>query len=65
MLMEASHEWVFFLLQITFYFFHWVKGSPDEFSQGEYNGLTLFEQIDSGIPWTSTKKLFMLYPTVL
>jgi hypothetical protein len=31
------------------------QGSPDEFSQGEFNGLTLWEQLDGGEAWTSTK----------
>ena len=51
--------------QITFYFFHWTKGSPDEFSQGEWNGLTFWEQLDAGVPWTKTKKFLMIVPTVL
>lgn len=51
--------------QLTFYFFHWTKGSPDEFSQGEWNGLTFWEQLDAGVPWTTTKKFLMIVPTVL
>ncbi|CAN0457266.1 unnamed protein product [Discosporangium mesarthrocarpum] len=50
---------------ITFFFFHWTKGSPDEFSQGEWNGLTFWEQLDAGLPWTQTKKFVMLVPAVL
>jgi len=50
---------------ITFIVFHWWKGSPDEFSQGEFNGLTLWEQIDGGEAWTSTKKVLMLVPTII
>lgn len=50
---------------VFFYLFHWIKGSPDNFSQGEFNGLTLWEQIDDGIPWTKTKKLFFLVHTAL
>ena len=30
---------------ITFTLFHWIKGNPDGGSQGEYNGLTMYEQI--------------------
>lgn len=45
--------------------FHWIKGCPDDSTQGEYNGLTLFEQIDAGVPWTRTKKFLMLIPTLL
>lgn len=42
-----------------------MKGSPDTFSQGEFNGLTLWEQLDNGIPWTRNKKVFFLVPTIL
>ena len=49
----------------TFIFFHWIKGCPDDSTQGEYNALTLYEQIDAGVPWTATKKFLMLVPTIL
>ncbi len=45
--------------------FHWIKGCPDDSTQGEYNGLTLYEQIDAGVPWTRTKKFLILVPTLL
>lgn len=45
--------------------FHWIKGCPDDSTQGEYNALTLYEQIDAGVAWTSTKKFLMLIPTLL
>jgi ORMDL family len=51
--------------QATFCFFHWIKGSPDEFTQGEWNGLTWWEQLDAGLPWTPTKKFLMLVPALL
>lgn len=51
--------------QITFYFFHWTKGSPDDMTQGEWNGLTFWEQLEAGVPWTKTKKFLMVVPTVL
>ena len=44
---------------------HWVKGCPDASTQGEYNGFTLYEQLDAGIPYTSTKKFLMLMPTLI
>jgi len=44
---------------------HWIKGCPDETTQGEYDGLTLYEQIDAGVPWTNTKKFLMVIPTLL
>ena len=34
-------------------------------TQGEYNAFTLYEQIDAGVPWTTTKKFLMLIPTFL
>jgi len=49
----------------TFTFFHWIKGCPDDSTQGEYNALTLYEQIDAGVPWTNTKKFLMLVPALL
>lgn len=45
--------------------FHWIKGSPDANNQGEYNAMTLYEQIDAGVPWTNTKKFLMLVPTIM
>ena len=45
--------------------FHWIKGCPDDSTQGEYNGFTLFEQIDAGTAWTSSKKFMMLIPTLI
>ena len=66
----------------TFLFFHWIKGSPDNysqvkylffvifgdwicFSQGDFNGMTFYEQIDDGVPYTAPKKFLMLYPTLI
>jgi hypothetical protein len=51
--------------QITFVMFHWIKGCPDPSTQGEYNAFTLYEQLDAGIPYTSTKKFLMLMPTLI
>jgi hypothetical protein len=44
---------------------HWIKGNPDETTQGQYSGLTLYEQIDAGVPWTATKKFLILVPTLI
>mmetsp|Transcript_1860 Transcript_1860/g.2946 ORF Transcript_1860/g.2946 Transcript_1860/m.2946 type:complete len:181 (-) Transcript_1860:174-716(-) len=49
----------------TFVLLHWIKGCPDETTQGEYNALTVYEQVDAGTPWTTTKKFLMLVPTLL
>lgn len=45
--------------------FHWIKGCPDDSTQGEYNGYTLYEQMDAGVPWTASKKFLMLIPTLI
>jgi hypothetical protein len=50
---------------ITFVLFHWIKGCPDDSTQGEYNGFTLYEQLDAGTPWTSSKKFMMLIPSLI
>jgi len=44
---------------ITYYLFHWLKGSPI------HDGLTFWEQIDSGVQGTATRKFFMAVPLVL
>ena len=49
----------------TFVFFHWIKGNPDGSSQGEYNGLTVYEQIQAGIPYTKFKKFLMIIPALI
>jgi hypothetical protein len=49
----------------TFIFLHWMKGNPDANSQGDYTSLTVFEQMEAGVPYTATKKFFMLVPAVL
>lgn len=50
---------------VTFLGLHWAKGSPDPVVQGEYDALTVWEQIDGGVPWTISKKIFMLVPTIM
>ncbi|RYH31739.1 hypothetical protein EON65_02000 [archaeon] len=50
---------------MTFVVFHWIKGCPDDSTQGEYNAFTFYEQLDAGVPWTSQKKFLMLVPTVI
>mmetsp|Transcript_67544 Transcript_67544/g.152859 ORF Transcript_67544/g.152859 Transcript_67544/m.152859 type:complete len:174 (+) Transcript_67544:187-708(+) len=49
----------------TFALLHWVKGSPDFYDQGVYNGLTLWEQIEPTGDWDATKKYLTLVPTLL
>jgi len=50
---------------ISFLALHWVKGSPDGSSQGEYNSLTFWEQLDGGASWTKNKKLFAVTEAIL
>ena len=48
---------------ITFFFFHWAKGSPDTHAQGAWNGLTVWEQLDDASVFESpTKKIFLAVP---
>jgi len=49
----------------TFSVLHWIKGSPDFYDQGTFNGLTAWEQLDGGEHFTFTKKYLMLVPTLL
>lgn len=50
---------------LSFYFLHWIKGTPDNYSQGEWNGLTTWEQIDGGVSWTLIRKCLITIPTLL
>jgi uncharacterized membrane protein YjdF len=63
---EAS--WTLTLLSynlITFFIFHWTLGAPFRFDQGDYDGLTLWEQIDDGQQFTPTRKFLTAVPTIL
>ncbi len=67
-LFPAAEEWTVvsvFHAVGTFIFLHWIKGNPDESSQGDYNAFTVYEQIQAGVPYTSTKKMLMLIPALL
>lgn len=50
---------------ITFFMFHWVRGSHFDFNQNEVEGLTLWEQIDYGAQFTPTKKFLTAIPILL
>lgn len=52
-------------LQISFIGLHWNRGSPFWEDQGAHIEETVWEQIDNGVPWTRTRKYFMLVPVVL
>eukprot|EP00128_Syssomonas_multiformis_P016208 Colp12_sorted_trinity150504_noHs@1542 len=46
--------------------FHFIKGTPfGAEDQGKYNRLTLWEQLDEGKQFTSTRKFFTLVPIIL
>ncbi|KAF8940572.1 hypothetical protein BGZ47_007706 [Haplosporangium gracile] len=44
---------------------HAVTGVPFEFTQGAYDGITLWEQIDGGVQFTATRKYLTTVPIVL
>lgn len=52
-------------VQITFYLFHWVKGSPFAEDQGLYDKLTWWEQMDGGQQHTMNRKFMLLVPVLL
>lgn len=51
--------------QGSYIMFHAVTGVPFEFSQGAYDGITLWEQIDGGEQFTATRKYLTTVPIVL
>eukprot|EP00300_Choanocystis_sp_HF-7_P023634 c2432_g1_i1.p1 GENE.c2432_g1_i1~~c2432_g1_i1.p1 ORF type:complete len:155 (-),score=32.56 c2432_g1_i1:125-589(-) len=50
---------------VMFIAFHWVKGTPFDFEQGEHDKLTLWEQIDDGVQFTGARKFFIAVPIVV
>lgn len=51
--------------QLSFVGLHWARGTPIWEDQGEFEDLTVWEQVDNGIPWTTTKKVLMIIPVLL
>ena len=51
--------------QVTYHFFHWMKGTPFADDQGIYNRLTWWEQIDNGKQLTRNRKFITVVPVVL
>ena len=49
---------------VTFYLFHWMKGSPVAADQGKYDGLTFWEQLDDGVQNTATRKFLIFLPAL-
>ncbi|KAI9334966.1 ORMDL family [Obelidium mucronatum] len=50
---------------ITFIMFHWVLGVPFQLNQGEFEDMTLWEQMDKGEPFTPAKKYLTMIPIIL
>jgi hypothetical protein len=51
---------------LTYYLFHWVKGTPFvEADQGKYEQLTFWEQVDSGVYATRNRKFLTVVPVLL
>lgn len=54
---------------ITLLCFHWIKGSPNWYEQGELNAMTLWEQLNSSPDPSCTlrysKQMLFVVPTVL
>eukprot|EP00270_Netrium_digitus_P005404 TRINITY_DN1709_c0_g1_i3.p1 TRINITY_DN1709_c0_g1~~TRINITY_DN1709_c0_g1_i3.p1 ORF type:complete len:215 (+),score=9.12 TRINITY_DN1709_c0_g1_i3:163-807(+) len=50
---------------VTFYLFHWKKGSPVSEDQGVYDKLTWWEQMDDGRQLTRNRKFLTLVPVIL
>lgn len=49
----------------TLSLFHWNKGNEDPHSDGEFDNMTFWEQIDSGKQWTSSRKFLLAAPICL
>ena len=41
------------------------QGEPDTHAQGDYDDLTVWEQLDGGASWSATKKVFLIVPTLV
>ena len=44
---------------------HWRRGTPDTNDAGVFDQKTFWEQIDDGVQWTRTRKLFMILPVLM
>merc|ERR1712093_468505 len=62
---STSYPWQLTFLAhsiLTFWLFHWNKGTPSQFSDGTDESCTFWELIDQGQQWTSSRKFYMLWP---
>lgn len=51
--------------QIQFFGLHWAKGTAIWWDQGAHRDETFWEQLDGGVPWTSSKKILLIIPVAL
>jgi hypothetical protein len=51
--------------QLSYWALHFNRGSPLWEDQGEHINRTVWEQIDNGVPWTATKKFFLVVELAL
>lgn len=68
LLSDPSRAWLYVAavhFGVTFYLFHWHKGSPIVQDHGDYDDLTFWEQMDAGVHHTATKKFFTTMPVVV
>lgn len=49
----------------SFFFFHWLCGSPTDDNQGEFDALTVWEQLDNGEQYTPARKFLTAFPVLL
>lgn len=51
---------------ITFWNLHMRLGADEDMDEdGNYTGMSFWEQVDAGVPWTANKKFFTVAPLVL
>eukprot|EP00897_Mesotaenium_endlicherianum_P002876 jgi/Mesen1/2616/ME000166S01740 len=50
---------------VTFYLFHWKKGSPFCEDQGMYDKLTWWEQLDDGRQFSNNRKFLTVVPVIM
>ena len=50
---------------VTFFSFHYTKGSQVWTDSGEFDDMTFWQQLDGGYSWTASKKLLMGVPVIL
>ena len=50
---------------ISFFLFHWIKGSPFAEDHEECSSLTFWEQIDDQIQYTRARKFLLIFPIIL